>query len=504
MSDRRSYTLRSGMCACCLVSVFSSAAAQVVVERKRSDQPWVHHMTVDPAGEASPALQYRLIRGESERKPGNAASYYYRALSLLQEQKNLEKDLQEITQTVEKLGDDNKQLSDFPVEKVREFLGHCGSVLRELESATACEKCDWGVEVQSLSTREAIELRLPEIQNSRTLARIVVLKARLAIIDRKYDEAFSAIQTGFQLGHDVGKFPTVISSLVGVAITAISTQPLMELISEPNSPNFYWATASVPQPFIDLVSPLEYECNWAMQIPLLSEAEKFHTPEEWKRLLAEAFQFKQQLAGTSSLNSQDGSDTNTQVDLLQSALREYPRAKDELTRLGFTAEQVESMSVIQTIALHDARLIPHKRDALLRWVYQPYWQSAKRVAAFDRKPVPDGESKRLADLKESLSLFEMLRPAVEQVLQAIARSDRRIARIQAIEALRIHAHENGGKFPENLSEVTLVPIPHDPVTGNPILYRLEGETALLEFPPPEPQKIGSYGETIRLTLRKPR
>ncbi|MCA9099150.1 MAG: hypothetical protein KDA36_12230, partial [Planctomycetaceae bacterium] len=430
------------------------------------------------------------------------ASYYYRALALLNEQEKLGKELIEITEIVEKLGNDNKQLSEFPAERVRTFLGHCSSILRELETAAACEKCDWGVEVRLLSTREAIELVLPEIQNSRNLARIVVLKARLAIVERKYEEAFSAIQTGFQLGHDVGKFPTLISSLVGMAITSISTQPLMELISEPNSANYYWAAASVPKPFFDVISPVEYECSWALKIPLLQEAEKSHTPEEWKRLLAEAFQFRQQMYGTSSLNSEDGSDTNTQVDLLQHVLREYPRAKGELARLGFTADQVESMPVIQVIALHDARLIPHKRDDLLRWVYQPYWQSAERVAAIDRRPVDDGESKRLADMKESLGLFEILHPAVAQVLHAFVRPERRFVRVLAIEALRMQAFENEGKFPEKLSELRAVPIPNDPVTGNPIIYRLDGETAVLEFPPPESQKIGSYGETIRLTLRK--
>jgi len=501
MSIRGRYVLRLGMCAWCVVSMISTGAAQIVIERKGSDQPWVYHMTVDPAGEASPALRYRLIRSVNERKPGNAASYYYRALSLLNEQEKLGKELKEITEIVEKLGDDNKQLSEFPVERVRTFLGHCGLILSELETAAECEKCDWGVDVKSLSPREAIELRLPEIQNSRNLARILVLKARLAIIDRKHEDAFHAISLGYQLGLDVAKFPTLISSLVGVAITAVSTSPLMELIAEPNSPNFYWGAGSVPQPFIDVIEPLEYECNWALKVPLLQEAERPHTEAEWKRLLAEAFQFKQQMEGVSSLKSQDGSDTNTQVDILQHVLGEYPRAKEGLTRLGFTADQVESMPVIQVIALHDARLIPHKRDDLLRWANQPYWEAAKRFAAIEQKPVASDESKRLADMKESLSLYEILHPATGQILQAIARLDRRFVRILAIEALRMYSFETG-KYPEKLSDVTIVPVPIDPLTGNPIIYRLEGETAVLEFPPPEPQRIGSYGETIRLTLRK--
>lgn len=501
MRYRKKSALMLGLSLCCLVSILSPLSAQIVVEQKGSDQPWIYHMTVDPAGATSPALRYRLIRGGRERKPGNAASHYYRALTLLQEQEKFGKRLQEIIEEVEKLGKENRQLSGFPVDKVREFLGHCGPILKEIESGVACEKCDWGVDVQSLSTREAIELRLPEIQNSRTLARIVMLKARLAIVDRNYDDAFSAIQMGFQLGHDVGKFPTLISSLVGIAITSISTQPLMELISEPNAPNFYWATASVPKPFIDLIPPLEHECNWALKIPLLEEAEKSHTPEEWKRLLSETFQLIQQLKGDSSLNSQDGSDSNTQIDLLQWILREYPRAKEELTLLGFTPEQVEAMPVIQVVALHDARLIPFKRDELLCWSYLSYAQAKESLDRIEsRRETPAG-ARSATDLNESLGLFGMLHPAVGLVAEAVARMDRRMVRIRAIEGLRIHAAANGNRFPSSLDEVKLVPIPSDPITGKPILYRLEGKTAVLEFPPPGPRNIGSHGETIRLTLR---
>ena len=47
----------------------------------------------------------------------------------------------------------------------------------------------------------------------------------------------------------------------------------------------------------------------------------------------------------------------------------------------------------------------------------------------------------------------------------------------------------------------MVPIPIDPATGLPIKYRLDGETAVLEFL--SFTNIPSEGEFVRVTLRKP-
>ena len=80
------------------------------------------------------------------------------------------------------------------------------------------------------------------------------------------------------------------------------------------------------------------------------------------------------------------------------------------------------------------------------------------------------------------------------------RLDGLLVRLQTIEALRMHAAANAGKLPGSLSEITLVPIPINPITGQSIIYHLEGETAVLEFP--SPNSIATYGEIIRLTLRK--
>jgi hypothetical protein len=93
-------------------------------------------------------------------------------------------------------------------------------------------------------------------------------------------------------------------------------------------------------------------------------------------------------------------------------------------------------------------------------------------------------------------------PAMEKVMFAGARLDRKIAALRCVEALRLHAAAKGG-WPEKLEDVTEVPIPDDPVTGKPYRYRAEGDRFILSAPAPanEPEHAGN---SIRyeITLKK--
>jgi hypothetical protein len=56
---------------------------------------------------------------------------------------------------------------------------------------------------------------------------------------------------------------------------------------------------------------------------------------------------------------------------------------------------------------------------------------------------------------------------------------------QCIEALRLYAAAHEGKFPKELSRITEVPVPNDPVMQKPFVYRCTGSDAVLEAPAPE-------------------
>ena len=70
----------------------------------------------------------------------------------------------------------------------------------------------------------------------------------------------------------------------------------------------------------------------------------------------------------------------------------------------------------------------------------------------------------------------------EKIQLLMNRLDRNVAVLQCIEALRLYASAHDGKFPNELSDITQVPVPDDPVMQKLIIYRCTGSKAFLEAP----------------------
>jgi hypothetical protein len=81
---------------------------------------------------------------------------------------------------------------------------------------------------------------------------------------------------------------------------------------------------------------------------------------------------------------------------------------------------------------------------------------------------------------EIIPLARALLPAIEHARAAEARVDRDFAALLVLEALRLYAAAHEGRLPDSLADITDVPIPTDPLTGQPFLYRRDGSDAVLE------------------------
>ena len=112
------------------------------------------------------------------------------------------------------------------------------------------------------------------------------------------------------------------------------------------------------------------------------------------------------------------------------------------------------------------------RDDTFKATYLPYTEAKKvfEEAEARRKASPDTEARRFPD---------SLLPAIGKVQGAQTRIDRKVAAMRVIEALRLHAAANGGRLPDKLSDIKLVPIPNDPGTEKPFDYQRDGDTATL-------------------------
>ena len=97
-----------------------------------------------------------------------------------------------------------------------------------------------------------------------------------------------------------------------------------------------------------------------------------------------------------------------------------------------------------------------------------------------------------------LALFVAPMPAVDTMVKAQLRLDRDMAAFRVVEALRIHAAAHSGILPGSLDQLTEVPVPDDPATGEPFIYLADDGAAILHgLRAGLPQQT-----TYRITIRR--
>jgi hypothetical protein len=157
------------------------------------------------------------------------------------------------------------------------------------------------------------------------------------------------------------------------------------------------------------------------------------------------------------------------------------------------------MPTAQAVAQYMLESYHYLYGEVFKTAYLPYPQSLASTEVIKDLLIA-GETAPDRPGKEILPIARLLLPALSATITAQARTDREVAALRTIEALRLYAHEHQGRWPKSLDEITEVPVPDNPVDGQPFKYRLEGETAILEL-----DAVGGNARTAKryeLTLRK--
>jgi hypothetical protein len=443
-------------------------------------------IAVRPAHEPVPALKYGLLPERGKLVLGNAAVFYHRAIAMYLEasqRTRRNKELGKSTAADEQAVGDwiSVPLHSIPRDQARQWLGIFPSVLHEAELGAYRRTCDWEFE----SRKEGVWLLIPEIQNSRFLGRLVGLRARMAVLEGKYDDAVHWIQVGFAIARHVSQGPSLIQSLVGISVASIMTKPLEDLIQSPGMSSLYWALADRPRPFIDLTLAYSGERYLLEQeIPQLLELDAPPWSGEKARAFSEELRHKLfKLAGWAvrspfGSGSPDLDDWSQQVRLAALVAQVYPEAKRVLIAHGRPASQVEAMPVVQAAALHAFQSYQQSRDDLFKWTSLSYYQAYKGM---DNWSIAHQSQANMTPLSR---LFTMLIPSVASVHIAQLRVDRNLDAIHCIEAIRIYAAAHG-KLPPRLDEIAEAPVPLDAATGKLFDYQVEGDVAVLSgsYPP---------------------
>ncbi len=258
-----------------LAAVFAPAAvlgqASVATVGSASEQEKkTVQIVLYPSPETRPALKYQLLPPFLERRPGNAAVFWNRIPAerrtfFTELDKQFEESGRIITWMDIPLGDPReKAYREKELAKVIDLLKP-GSAYADMERAARFESCDWQYPIHEGNVSAIL---LPEMQQSRTYARLLSAKAHLEIAEGRYDQAVRTLQTGYAEARHVGQGPFLVCSLIGVTIAGIMSHEAEQLIQQPDSPNLYWALSILPRPLVDFRPAGEVESNFlCLQFP---------------------------------------------------------------------------------------------------------------------------------------------------------------------------------------------------------------------------------------------
>jgi len=187
-----------------------------------------------PAKVAEPAQTYRLLVRPEKQTDEDAMPLYEKAIQLMPKDVNRIQIQEWLSLPLEKLSQKEAE------EAVQKYI----ESLRLLAQAAQCKRCNW-------PAWKPVD-PLPDLISYRDLAFVIRLRARLDISRDEYKGALAAIETGFSMARHLEGAPTVIHSLVGVAVGAMMCGELEQFVQRKNSPNLYTAIVELPKPLVDM------------------------------------------------------------------------------------------------------------------------------------------------------------------------------------------------------------------------------------------------------------
>ena len=420
-------------------------------------------LTVFAQALPAPALRYALLPEVNELQTGNVVQGYLKCFMEQHHFYHNEKILEEREKHLE------MPLADLPRDLNK---GYGGRMLRYADEAARMTSLDW--QANQELRQNGLAALVPDVQMLRSLANALLVRLRLELRDRDYDAALGTLKTLNALACHVKQHPTLIGGLVGLAITSQTLGVLREWQQQPGAPNLFWALQRAQQPLLDMRWPWEGERWFALaDIKTVLAPEKPLALDELPKFL-EKYQMVVAL-----LAPREGQEVArlTLAKVLQRSQQpaQVAAAKQRLLTAGTAAESLDKLPPVQVILLDEFRRYESARDDLLKWTQMPYWQAEAGLRA----------SIESIHKEEPSILLKLTLPGVVRVRHSQLRVEQMLVMQMHLEALRHYAASHEGRWPERLSVIGL-PLPPDPVTGQPFQYRVEEGKAILESTPPQP------------------
>lgn len=431
-----------------------------ITEGRTADNPRLYRIPLTPADPVTPALRYRLLPTPLEIVRGNAAPLYIELAPALREV-----DVDPLSEVA---------TADLPRSGAGAKLNDLAPLLARLDEAARRNRADWpaGRDVNAV---------MDYLNPMRNAANIVHLRTRLAIAEKRYDDAVRSMQTEFAMARHMAEDAPLIHGLVATGMAALGTQGVREMMAQPDAPSLYWALSSLPRPLIDPQTVLEGERRWISQrLPSLRLPRDQIKPETWQQLASELMNLGMTLQLDAGADP-DAVELRRQMGAAAMAMAAIVPARQWLGERGLSEQELADMPPPKIVAIYYIASFNEAFDELAKWNTLPPWM------AQDGMPHDARLRTVLHEQQFSNTVLTMMVPSLARARETILRIDRDVQALQTIEAIRAHAAAHGAP-PARLADIRAWPALPDPMTGRPFDYAVTDTGFMLAAPSPAPNR----------------
>lgn len=433
----------------------------------------IHEISISPETPGRPALKYRLFPDKRLMVDRNAALYYHRAIAALRSRLSSMRvaDARHPDQLNTSLFDDPEKfqsalrddLKKMPVEEMRQFMKSFDDVFIEIDRACYSSQCDFGIQPSKNDSENWFEVKMEEVQFLRSICYLLAFEIRINLYDRNFDLAVERLQYGYKIANDLKHSNSIVGGLVGIACANIMNEQLLTWIQQPDAPNMYWPITDLPTPLVDIREVVRSEIAMISGQGLwqiLQDPENANlSTAGWLKTLEHDIESVSNYIGLPKDQAQLKLLMNTML------VRGYPVAKQSLIDSGHPSEYIEKLPAIQVVAIHQKQVIESACDEILKSLNLPYG----KVREFIEQTEEAMHTVSNGPMAGTIPYLEFFLPVVSQVIHAEARTQRQLAGLRTIEAIRAHAAATG-ELPTSIEEIGVVPLPINPATARPFVF----------------------------------
>ncbi len=438
-------------------------------------------LTLHPSPLPVPAMKYRLMPAADKLDNDNASNHYRRILSFTTNSK--ERYQKHVDLTV-------LSLDELRKEKYKNIFDQLTfeEIFYELEKASRCNHCDWQIPYE----RFHVETNLNDLQEMRQIARLLVSKLRWEIAQKRYDDALNTALSGIMLSRNLSK-NSVISSLIGYAVFSIIHKQLEEIITQPDSPNLYWAFSEIPK----FTGSLRFSADLE-KLFLLYAVPSFKNINKKVFTRSEAKQLETEYLNLYKLNQGSILSNDTiRTKLTLWILKVYPDSVKTLEKYGYQKKTINQMQTVQAVILSEYLFATEMQDRVSSSLILNPKKALNRLKQTSRLMNKNWNQHSYS--KFDLSNF--MGETFYYVYYAALNQDRKIAEFRTIELLRDYLSKHN-KFPTSFDQLDSNLLPFDPATGKPFLYKSDGVKATLKIEQVIPNSHQSYNRVYELSIAK--